>query len=455
MNDCNKEMIYLATENIWGLDYDILEEAYFGSKPEFKEIEKLLGVVIDRINNLLGPYTGSIDDFFNLGYNTKDLGIYSDGTVEKMEKLFKRAFGFKEFHLDFYYANPLMLEMNKNAFTMPTGFAFRDSAKNTLDKRLRGYESLTVGVCVGVDMIWSLQMTPREVMSIILHEIGHNADASIFTFLATLPPVFVHQRTLDDILHWRKGETTTNDAWFFGFIVNQVQRNLPFGAWVAKMNKDWDKWLESRPETLRKFQYISTYIMEACQFFIASSFLTHPIKIVKGLIKKNPKNMLPELLNPQNVFGYGMEKFADSFASSYGYGKEVASTMRKMQLNKWSVVTNATSEIPVINVMVDFMSVMTRASVMLTDPHPMEATRIYRQLVKLERDLKDPSLNPKVRRELEENIADLKKYIDDEILNPNADENKKHYVTFLMNYFIIKVFNGRLDPRELYDNREL
>ena len=441
--------------NIWGIDMSVVEEAYFGSKPEFKEIEMLLGNVIDRINGMFGPFTGKFDDFFTFGNNTKDLGIYSDGTVEKLEKLFKKAFDFKEFHLDFYYASPLMGAMNKNAFTMPTGFGFRDTVENTLDKRMRGYQNLTIGVCVGVDMIWSLQMTPRELMAVIMHEIGHNVDASVFTFLASLPPFLINKKTLEDIIKMRPGEVAANDSWMFSFITNQIQKNLPYGAWMAKMNKEWDKFMEKYPGLIKKFQALNMVINEIGQFAAGSMFITKPLNTIKNLITKDPKLAIPKLLHPQNVFGYGMEKFADSFATSYGYGKEVASFNRKMQISKWSIVSNEAANIPVINVMMDFMQVTARLSIMLLDPHPIDATRIYRQLVKLENDLKDPNLNPKVRKELEDNIAELKDYIDNEILNPKADENKKHYVTFMMNYFIIKVFNGRIDPRELYDKREL
>lgn len=443
-------------DNIWGLDMEVLEEAYFGSKPEFKQIERLLGIVIERIHKQFGEFSGNPEDFFNLGYHNRGLGIYEDGTVEDLERLFKKAFKFKEFHLDFYYATPWNTVMNKNAFTMPTGFGFRDSAKNTLDKRLRGYENLTIGVCVGIDMIWSLQMTPRELMAIIMHEIGHNVDASAFTFLASLPPLISTEIVGGTIFNPRYGDSPTLNRSFFGqFIVGQVVKNIPYGAWMAKMNKATDEFLEKFPDITKTFQYLNMLIMELGQFVSGMQMLSQPIKFVKGLIKRDPRFAIPQLLAPQNVFGYGMEKFADSFASSYGYGKDMASISRKVQLSKWSVISNSAAEIPGINVLIDFMSVATRVSVMLLDPHPLDATRIYRQLVKLERDLHDPALNPKVRKELEQNVAELRQYIDEEILNPKADDNKKHVVTFMMNYFVIKVFNGRIDPRELYDSREL
>lgn len=457
-----KEMNTLNyNDNIWGLDMEVLEEAYFGSKPEFKEIEKLLGVIIDRINSTFGPYTGNALDWFDMEYKVKDMRLYNDDTVSRIEKLFEKAFGLKEFHLDFYYNSFVVLDvydllkkkpleknaagaMGRNAFTIPQGFALFDKSNDTENKMIRDGANIKAGVFVGVDLIWTLQLTPREVMAVILHELGHDMDASIFTLLASVP------RFID-------GNNNFVDPKTFAIASGLVAvlKSSPLGAWLAKANKEYDEMIENSPGAGATLGYIATLIKTIKDLVTTSKWLKDPVKAMTWFKNIDPRLYMLNVMQPNNLFGYGSEKFADSFATSYGYGLEIASFNRKVQLRSDSIPFTTFAQVPGINLITDFILASKRFVNMMLDPHPHDATRMYRQLAKLKKDLKDPSLPPSIRKDLERDIEGMQKYIDDVILNPRHDDNKKHFFTFLMNWMIIKIFNGRIDPRELFDSREL
>ena len=81
-------------------------------------------------------------------------------------------------------------------------------------------------------------------------------------------------------------------------------------------------------------------------------------------------------------------------------------------------------------------------------PHPDNVVRIKSQIDKLKRDIKDPNLKPNIKKELEVNIAEMEKFIDDVYLNFDNDDNKNRPISYLWNIMIFKIFKGKLDPRE-------
>lgn len=441
-------------------NYDVVTEAYFGSKPEFKEIERLLGVIIDRINTAFGPSDGDFNRWQELQKTVNDPKIYSDDTVPRLERLFTKAFDLKSFHLDFFYNHYAMLKLSgalsdksyqgyehlgANAFTIPKGFAFFDSEKNSENSMIRSSKCVTAGIMVGVDYIWALDLTPRELMATILHELGHCMDASVFTMLALIPP-FIGPRS-----ELFKGNMERLKFTAQAFML----RSSSIAALWSELGKTLDAATEKIPGFGALMASINLSIDMVRDVEFIGAIINRPIELIKRSAGLNLAYRTAKTVEPSNIFGYGSEKFADSFATSYGYGKDLASLMRKVQLRHHRTMFRFISEIPVLNVLTDYVLACTDFVSIGLDPHPHHATRIYRQLVKLKKDLNDPTLNPKIRKELEQNVQEMQDYIDDVILNPNHEDNRKHVTTFVMNWVIMKMFNGRIDPRELYDSREL
>ena len=87
----------------------ITTEAYFGTKPEFKEIESKLKVLIEFCNN---------NDF---GKNQAANGIPE---IQQIEKLITKAFGYKDMGL--FIDEMVLRRIDYNAYTMPNGFKYLD-----------------------------------------------------------------------------------------------------------------------------------------------------------------------------------------------------------------------------------------------------------------------------------------------------------------------------------------
>ena len=139
-----------------------------------------------------------------------------------------------------------------------------------------------------------------------------------------------------------------------------------------------------------------------------------------------------DTINPKNIFGYGAEKFADSFATSYGYGPELSSVMVKLDKYKYNLVNAA--DIPVLNIGSDLIKTSTDIALFGTDPHPSNITRINNQLNKLKRDINDPTLTPKIKHELQEQIDRCEKIIEDMTSVDSANDGR--VFSFLYNYLI-------------------
>ena len=129
----------------------------------------------------------------------------------------------------------------------------------------------------------------------------------------------------------------------------------------------------------------------------------------------------------------------------------MATFANKLQRHKGSIVSDVNESMPAFGIGRDMADVSMKIVGMLSDPHPSDPSRIINQLNKMKRDLKDPNLDSKVRSELEDSIERLEKIIKDEVLNEKnykAGSGSSH-IKLLYNMLIIKVFKGKMDPREL------
>ena len=392
----------------------ILQEAYYGKPKEFVEIEKRLEKIIEMIRLTKEEPSMAVD-------------INSMKELEEIEDLFTKFF--KNYKTSITFYSPI-LSPAYNAFTFPSSLSY--FRKDPNNKRIARSEDLFINVNVDIGLVYALEMTPQELMAIILHEIGHCFDASFFMLLSNI---------CINATVWFDSPDKISKVTFdlFGSLYNTFIRFLMGSVPImSEFYQVFNRLVSSNP-------MINKIISDVQMVFASIS------SFVSVFNRPKPYRYLFALLNPSNVFGYANEKFADSFATSYGYGKDVASSMYKMQQRKGLFLNDAVAKIPILNVGHDLLSVSARVSTLILDPHPHEAARIQSQLTKLKRDLNDPNLDYKVKKELLDNIRDLEDIIDNVILNADADENKGRWISMFANYIVIKVFNGKIDPRELFE----
>lgn len=395
-------------------NYIPVQEVYYGKPKEFEYIEHELAKIIKMV-----------DDIFD----GESIDINNTQELKNIENAFTKYFKLKECNISFYSTG---LGGGPNAYTLPTSFScFKKDPNN---KKLADPSKLYINVNVDISLIHSLQLTPEELMAIILHEMGHGFDASIFMLLSRISIVTYHNTRTNELVGGRIDILNT--------LTSVISGTYPMQKLSMMMNKSFSSMLSSVPGLQTIWNKVNHSVFTILHFM--NIIMTPFSKMTSaGLI-------LARWINPGNLLGYGSEKFADSFASSYGYGPDAASAFAKMEKGDVNAIYSATKKIPVLNIGVDALKTYCGilGFISSADPHPTNATRIKSQINKLKRDLKDPNLKPEIRKMIEDDISDIEEVIDTKLLD--MKENAKHgeVASTIVNTFIIKACDGKIDPRE-------
>ena len=253
----------------------------------------------------------------------------------------------------------------------------------------------------------------------MLHEIGHDFDASYWHFVADV----------------------------FYFAMNPmnviVQAILKSPIVVKNVMQNINKatlWLS---EHIPPFKLINNAI-EGLALQIAPFFNTRKILAL-------PYMLMNASILPLSLKGYAAEKFADSFATSYGYGEPLSRALNKIENEEYSKIAKSMQDSKILNIGHDFNKTLVRIIFYGLDVHPDNAARAQHQLNKLRRDIKDPNLSPKIRKELEAQIKTMENFIDNVMTSNEYAKEKGLYFTVLFNKITMKTFNGKCDPRELIE----
>lgn len=272
---------------------DIIEEAYIGKLPEFIQIEKLFDRMLQKAAktpNTMNPNTWEEND--------------------QICKIFSKIFGLKR---TWFYWIPID---ERNAFTVVLySFLILGDSKDLIDNRSgKGFYDTShrsiftlYGYC-GI-LRPEVGMTGKDLLAIFLHELGHNFDYSpyhhvnFFTKLAIKAKgstIEQHNNIKEEYYKYIKGS-------YDEIYKDQKQRDL--------IRKELEKYIK---------KYMNSGIIKNVGKFVincANLLITIPIAIPIQL------SILAE---------HKGEQFADSFATTYGYGPELIIGLNK--LGKYSNV---------------------------------------------------------------------------------------------------------------------
>lgn len=379
--------------------YEIVDEAYYGKHNNLKKCEKLLDGMIADLKD------ANDNAFF---YDKYD--INEDPRVHEVEMLLEDTFNLKSFDLSFYVRG----NMSYNAWTIPTTIPIFNKDKG----EKYGVKSSNYKLNCHVDtmMLTLGDFTGGELLAIILHEIGHNFDTSIFFILSNF---------------------TFNIA---DVLLSIVISLTPLKRWIGKIQTFIDKFstmIFSEFPVVRSIYITYVNIINSVKRFYYT-FANIPV------ILNNPQIYL-NALNPRNIFGYGNEKFADSFATAHGYGKELISGLNKIENADGLILGDAIRECGLLAIPYDLASLFTNIALAPLDEHPATPIRLKSVITKLKRDLKDPNLDPKLKKELMKQIEDVEKFINNEYINITTDENRNRCIRVL---YCKLLMNFPIDPRE-------
>lgn len=394
----------------------VVTEAYYGKPKEFLAIEKELDVIIKKIK-----------DSVSLN-STK--GYIIEQNCAKISKIFKDFFGFYEFNLAILPSLP-------NAMTCPFSYHTFTSDKSGKFKNRPDTSKMIVSVYLFDGFILNINATAQELMAVILHEIGHNMDRSVFMALSKYLPWFC------EITWWSDG--TITKKWpeikdYIKALVGRTGLTIGFNILSKYANKITDIFT-STPGTRRLMWIIDEIVTGTKQIVSFTTRFRRPIP--------PPELILLLFANPRSFFGYAGEKYADSFAVAYGYGVELSTAFSRVN-DEVTVTTKAIMSVPVLSAVFDFSRISTSLPFIFCDEHPQDVVRVNSAIKKLKRELKDPSIPPKMKKDIEEQIVEIEKVMYN-MADIRGDKASKEPFTVMLNFVLVKVFNGMLDPREVLE----
>lgn len=379
----------------------LLNEQYYGKNVMTLEMEKIFGELKEEL------------DKNSIGEIPHDRILVYE---KRLIKCIKELFNFKQVNLNIVNIG------STNAFTLSA--TLEDTFKGLLtdkeeNKKYGGIQytdnaNRALTAVISLEIVRKKEFTPAMLVAVLLHEIGHNffiensisyrCDMLILAYMIVSVPY--ENANLLLLGNAFIGMITTNTC---RTVLNTVTNKIKDTKIAALM-------LQITNALLRINGFIKTInIVKNVGLFIKSNPIKRGIMFVIGQIEYL-------IRFPLKIFhtlkGYNDEIFADNFATSYGYGKEIA------EVNKVFALDSTGSELLdsfrnlnfATKLLTDFClkldSVFEQINIFKMDGHSNEATRMIDQLNYLEANLNDIK-SPEKRKAIENDLKQVKKTINE------------------------------------------
>ena len=390
--------------------HEIINELYIGETKKLKEAQHNLSQFRDNM----------IRNEYNDMKKVKN-----DKWYKEFKKSIKNTFGYKtfDFKIQFIdrenaYCHTLFSQIkkdrekyDKNVLVTKNGFKY----KNEYAFRL----------VITSALFTNTNYSDREIMAIILHEIGHS-------FYMALDGKAI------DLMDIR--ETINNVNLILQLIISFI------GAFnIIKSSIDLLSGVNEILKTIKPKIIIRKSILSIFDTLVESG-----IDILKILLLLNG-GYIPSLLmaiiskaNPislaNTIFGYKDEKSADSFATMYGYGPELSSSLQKLDLSR-KTDTRITAK--ALNIMLIPCSIILFA----LNEHPDCISRTKNQIDYLEKEYANID-DKETKAEIKSQINSIKKGLDktENILSSIKDKDINN-IRYMYTIIISKLY--KIDVREL------
>ena len=415
------------------MDNTVLNEAYFGKTKGVLKIEKALGA-------LRRKYMGQ--------YFSKDINL--DPGIDDVCRAIEDAFGFGLVQFE------VCIEAGINAFTMPIGTSVdaRGSKYMEVDTtngyRYNKQANFAALLYITSGLFLNEAFTDAEITAIMLHEIGHNFTTSAIDYNGNL-------NVLNNVLVglYTFGVYTVAST-------NVVKRaSINLNNYMAKTFRRLAEVYNSFKSVIGTWSYI---IAEYLKFGEFVNGITMPFSTMVTTIASNVWSitMRYALFPTRFLTGYDDERFADSFATMYGYGPEMQTALEKLHDRKYSVyaMDKFISESPLIANYIDLFKLPVLFIIYAFDEHPELPARMKNACTQIEYDLKNhhyrPAMKARIKHDLKVMQANLAKY---EKINSDVTENPKA-IKELYYQWLLENFDGDLKhkiffatkPKEVNDS---
>ena len=330
-----------------------------------------------------------------------------DPEILKFNRIAESTFGFKSYALYIQYSY------------LPNAYAFPVDTFYTPEERKRILNSLTADasgfkykkVFPGVSFIMAInagmidddRYSDEELVAVMLHEVGHSFFEAV---------------------------TDPDDRYTTARRMNGI---------VSKVN-------DLIKEKIKQGKAVTTDIINAELIKFNTAF---------NAVKKTLSKVLPGSFHEsmednmkRRRFDYTNEKFADTFAAMFGYGEELHSCLVKMTDNiykdYYGTVKPRPDFLDQIDAYIYYFNDFLEYVLNVQDEHPKKLARIKTSVDYIKRELAKEGLDPKMKKELIDELSRLNKIIDDYINFPkDQDSCRAIRLYYIMLY---KKFGG--DRRE-------
>ena len=352
---------------------DILNEVYIGRKailPAEKQLHKLRQKL----------YKSEISTAINV-----------DPEIIKFNRIMEKIFGFNSYA---FYVQP---DYVPNAYAFPVGFFFSP------EERVKIYNSITsspdgfnynkamfkVSMIMAVNrgLLFNEAYTDSEIMGVILHEVGH----AFFEAVTNKDNKYNTARYLIDI---------------FMDVQSKISKRIRSGKKITEDIIDKD---------ISFISYVPDSIVDKIKNVKSSVFV---------------RESMDDNMNRKMVH-YTNEKFADTFASMYGYGPDVHSCLVKMREETFKQANIKVKRQPKIIETIQSYELLTTDFLAyllgIQDEHPNTLARMNITVQYLRKELTKDTIDPKMKRELLSDLQKVEKLIE-EYKNYPQDEDRMRVI---------------------------
>lgn len=394
---------------------EILDEAYLGK------------TAVDPILNAMRAVCQKLEE------NPQE---QMERTVENanLQEAIKKVFGFKSVTIRWENRGAMLM----GAYTIPgnpvkygkkPGFIYGQNANGFYDQT----HSMPIFIEMSNDAYRDALLTPEEMTALMLHEIGHNFDFTAYTMF------FGWARTICDIAGLFTPFT------FVPAINDLIARTDP-GRNIVHVITNIDVILMNNiPPLGRLGRGMNKLFSSFGKFFNAlfspAMAFTIPLKLLNA-----------PMVSLITFFSRKKEVYADNFAASYGYAQELTNALAKLEASMTRVSIQPAGGLA--ELFYDFAQFCREfdTTFFSISGHGSTQQRMIRTKSKLMQDLKNNDVPPELRKELENQIAEMdsayQQYLE-------ADDYQMKNITAFFRNLVDHVYDGKdymfIEPARDYD----
>lgn len=395
---------------------EILNEKLFArNNKNIKQIDEIFAQIIELVQN--DSSEKSKKRLGGLIHNTKPINSVKvrkqiDVKLEQIGKVISKEFGFYyvSLHIDNSFVGINAYTYNQDLLTNAT----RTDAFNSeiSDKGIKYTNSPSVRIFLG-EGLFSGYFEPREITAILLHEIGHQffLNRNVFMFILQYMQDFVMMLSPAGLAGVTIRET-------YILMLNNMAKAIDSSKLLSTMRL-----------------YINNLngyfnLLNIIPFFSLIPTLAFSVLDQKGKSNFRTLNIMGLLTDTTN------EKFADNFATSFGYGPDLAKGLEKIQTYR------TVKDIPILSIVEDAVYLPFKMIAYLTDCHPNSVDRCRAQINYVNSQVNSLPNGP-MKEAYKKDVKDMEKILNSMANNIAMNDVKSGKIfSSLFNLLSLKLFKG-------------